>query len=190
MFKSLLGTQQGRRSERTPLLAALDRYRNRNDDSASEGEGEGEDNRRDDIDGENYDEDDDDDAQRDGPLLPVFSAEVLGTQSHANCEMSTPLTLSLRSTAHLQHHPCDSDISHPAMRDDPLVGPAALPPSQPVPSEADPATDPLESLLAGHLVLPCCKCTTVSQRGGDEPWEYRREQDESADMRAIGYEVT
>ena len=149
MFKSLLGTQQGRRSERTPLLAALDRYRNRNDDSASEGEGEGEgeDNRPDDMDGENYDEDEDDDAQRDEPLLPVFSSEVLGTQSHANCKMSTPLTLSLRSTADLQYYPCDSDNSHPAMRDDPFVGPAALPPSQPVPGEADPATDPLEPLL-------------------------------------------
>ena len=85
MFKSLLGTQQGRQRERTPLLAALDRYRNRNRDSEGDDNENDNDNDNgpnedeDDIDGENYDEDDDDDAQRDGPLLPVFSSEVLGT---------------------------------------------------------------------------------------------------------------
>jgi hypothetical protein len=84
MFKSLLGTQKGHRSERTPLLAALDRYRNRNadgDDSASEGGVQ--DNGPDDMDDEHYDEDDDDDDHRDGPLLPVFSSEVLGILSYA-----------------------------------------------------------------------------------------------------------
>ncbi|KAF2797828.1 hypothetical protein K505DRAFT_234566 [Melanomma pulvis-pyrius CBS 109.77] len=77
MFKTLLGTQKGRRSERTPLLAALHRYRSRNtdDDSASDADHDGPEHVQQ-YDGE-YDEDDDDDGQRDGPLLPVFSSEVL-----------------------------------------------------------------------------------------------------------------
>ena len=81
MFKSLLRTtHKGRRSETTPLLAALQRYRSRqNDDERSASEGE--DDYPEDIaqyDGD-YEEGEDDDGRRDGPLLPVFSSEVLGS---------------------------------------------------------------------------------------------------------------
>ncbi|KAF2708816.1 hypothetical protein K504DRAFT_491475 [Pleomassaria siparia CBS 279.74] len=83
MFKTLLGNQKGRRSERTPLLAALHRYRSRNTDADDDDEehsgSEGDDNGPEEhgqYDGD-YDEDDDDDRQRDEPLLPVFSSEVL-----------------------------------------------------------------------------------------------------------------
>jgi hypothetical protein len=75
------------------------------------------------------------------------------------------------------------------MRDDPLVGPAAIPPSQSIPGETDPAADILKPLLAGHLILPHSKCIAISQRGGGASRKHGSEQDEGADMRAIGYEV-
>ncbi|KAH7398475.1 hypothetical protein BKA66DRAFT_204308 [Pyrenochaeta sp. MPI-SDFR-AT-0127] len=74
MFASLLRSKKSRPSETTPLLAALNRYRSRQNGEASEAD--------DDYpeiitqyDGEVDDEDED--RQRDGPLLPVFSSEVL-----------------------------------------------------------------------------------------------------------------
>lgn len=79
MFKSLLGSRKdGLPTETTPLLAALARYRSRNDEqSASEA-----DEYVAQYDGGDEDDEDEDEGQanrRDGPLLPVFSAEFLGT---------------------------------------------------------------------------------------------------------------
>ncbi|KNG47124.1 receptor-activated ca2+-permeable protein [Stemphylium lycopersici] len=82
MFSSFFTSKSRRPSETTPLLAAIDRYRRRRN---------GQDSDRDDrepdavaqYDGEDEDEDEgegegeDEDRQPDGPLLPVFSAEVL-----------------------------------------------------------------------------------------------------------------
>ncbi|KAF2263333.1 hypothetical protein CC78DRAFT_284473 [Lojkania enalia] len=84
MFASLLRRQKGPWSERTPLLAALHRYRNRhhedddddddddnnnNNNSASEANDE----YPEDIGQYDGEDEDDDDGRRDGPLLPVFS---------------------------------------------------------------------------------------------------------------------
>ncbi|KAF2129448.1 hypothetical protein P153DRAFT_340297 [Dothidotthia symphoricarpi CBS 119687] len=75
MFSSFLRSGDRRPVETTPLLAALNRYRNRQDAEPSEDEdnpgleGIGQ------YDGE--DEDEDEDRRRDGPLLPVFSSEFL-----------------------------------------------------------------------------------------------------------------
>ncbi|KAF1942987.1 hypothetical protein EJ02DRAFT_502392 [Clathrospora elynae] len=74
MFASFFGSKSRRPSETTPLLAALNKYRRRQN---------GQDSEEDDndpaaiahYDGE--DEDEDEDRQRDGPLLPVFSSQVL-----------------------------------------------------------------------------------------------------------------
>ena len=74
MFASFFGSKSRRPSETTPLLAAINRYRRRQngEDSESENEPEG-------IAQYDGDEDDEDeDRQRDGPLLPVFSSQVLG----------------------------------------------------------------------------------------------------------------
>jgi hypothetical protein len=78
MWSTFLGKRKARRSDRTPLLAALHRYQSREshrDHSASD----------DDLDygtarydGEDEDDEDGVSAQRDGPLLPVFSSEFLG----------------------------------------------------------------------------------------------------------------
>ncbi|KAJ4368337.1 hypothetical protein N0V83_006693 [Neocucurbitaria cava] len=74
MFASLLRSKKSRPSETTPLLAALKKYRSRQNGESSEAE--------DDYpeviaryDGE--DEDEHVGRRRDGPLLPVFSSEVL-----------------------------------------------------------------------------------------------------------------
>lgn len=79
MFASLLRSKKSSRSsETTPLLAALHKYRSRHNDEASEH----------DVDYEQhagrYDgevDDEDHDRRRDGPLLPVFSSEFLGSSS-------------------------------------------------------------------------------------------------------------
>jgi hypothetical protein len=84
MFASFFGSKSRRPSETTPLLAALNKYRRRQNGDDSEAD----DNEADAIaqyDGE--DEDDDEDRQRDGPLLPVFSSEVLGRRRCATCEL-------------------------------------------------------------------------------------------------------
>lgn len=78
MFASLLRTRKDRRSEHTPLLAALQRYRSRNADdehSASEDDDDYDDIAR--FDGEDEDDGNNGPSRRDGPLLPVFS-EFLG----------------------------------------------------------------------------------------------------------------
>ena len=80
MFNSLLGSRKdGQPSETTPLLEALARYRSRNDEHSGS---EAEDYVAAQYHGGEDDEDEDEDDgnnQRDGPLLPVFSAEFLGT---------------------------------------------------------------------------------------------------------------
>ena len=87
MFDSLLRSKKrSRPSETTPLLAALQKYRSRHsdgdepepetrgleaeDDEAAEGQ----------YNGRLQVDDEDDDRRRDGPLLPVFSSEFLGTR--------------------------------------------------------------------------------------------------------------
>lgn len=74
MFASLRRSKKSRPSETTPLLAALHKYRNRHEE-ASEADDDYED------DAAQYHgevDDEDEDRRRDGPLLPVFSAEFLG----------------------------------------------------------------------------------------------------------------
>jgi hypothetical protein len=89
MFASFFGSKSRRPSETTPLLAALNKYRRRQN-----GEDSGADDNEPDAiaqyDGE--DEDEDEDRQRDGPLLPVFSSEVLGMRRFVTQELSTVLT--------------------------------------------------------------------------------------------------
>lgn len=76
MFASLLRSKKSSRSsETTPLLAAIHRYRNRHNGEASEGDDNYEDEANH-FNGEIFDEDHD--RRRDGPLLPVFSSEILG----------------------------------------------------------------------------------------------------------------
>lgn len=91
MFASLLRPKKTRArvSETTPLLAALSKYRahhshTRAPDEPAHGLDDDDDGHGDDDDNDNdlpYAaelDDEDDDARRDGPLLPVFSAELLG----------------------------------------------------------------------------------------------------------------
>jgi hypothetical protein len=81
MFASLLRSKTRRPSETTPLLAALDRYRNRRNgvEEAQEDDAEGmNQDEGDEEEDEEEEEDEDEDRQRDGPLLPVFSSTFLG----------------------------------------------------------------------------------------------------------------
>ncbi|KZM24009.1 uncharacterized protein EKO05_0009382 [Ascochyta rabiei] len=75
MFASLLRSRRSRPSETTPLLAALHSYRHRHHDEASEAEADY-DEHAGPYDGGVEDEDQDH-GRRDGPLLPVFSSELL-----------------------------------------------------------------------------------------------------------------
>ncbi|KAF1838084.1 hypothetical protein BDW02DRAFT_489936 [Decorospora gaudefroyi] len=74
MFASFFRSKSRRPSETTPLLAALSRYRRRQHGDDSEEDAHGPEGAAQ-YDGE--DEDEDEDRQRDSPLLPVFSAQVL-----------------------------------------------------------------------------------------------------------------
>lgn len=92
MFRSLLRPRKDAQSSETaPLLAARDRrsprhgdHQSASDDYVDHGGDEDEDEH---DEGEDEDEDEDEDGdnginerlRRDGPLLPVFSAEFLGT---------------------------------------------------------------------------------------------------------------
>lgn len=85
MFASLLGSRKDPRSETTPLLQALDRYRRRYHNPHGEPSVDDEDHDGEDADHQvpgyhDPDDDDEDDDGRggDGPLLPVFSSEFLG----------------------------------------------------------------------------------------------------------------
>ena len=78
MFASLLRTRKDAAGpESTPLLQALNRYRARDADRRSADDDD------DEADAAHYDAgdedyEDEDHGRRDGPLLPVFSSEVLG----------------------------------------------------------------------------------------------------------------
>lgn len=73
MFASLLRSKKSQPSESTPLLAALNRYRSRQHGEPSEpDESPGLDQYEDEDDEENFDR-----RRHDGPLLPVFSSELL-----------------------------------------------------------------------------------------------------------------
>ncbi|KAH3966157.1 hypothetical protein HBH98_095950 [Parastagonospora nodorum] len=74
MFASLLRSKKSHPSETTPLLAALNRYRNRQHGGDEAQEDDPEDIAQ--YEGEEEDEEDED-RQRDGPLLPVFSSTFL-----------------------------------------------------------------------------------------------------------------
>ena len=84
MFKSLLGPRKdGQPSETTPLLAALARYRSRHDEQSGSDADEY-DAHYQPGDEDDEDEDEGEGNRRDGPLLPVFSAEFLGI-THSPC---------------------------------------------------------------------------------------------------------
>ena len=83
MFASLLRTRKGKHDagETTPLLQALSRYRSRDVDARSAADDDDDDNDAAapyDAGDEDYEDEDDAQRRRDGPLLPVFSSEVLG----------------------------------------------------------------------------------------------------------------
>lgn len=167
MFASLLRSKKRRPSETTPLLAALDRYRNRRNgveetqgDAAEgvaqyEGDEEG---------------DEDEDQQRDGPLLPVFSSTFLGMSSIYS--LFTVLTNTCRSSSHLQHHPRRPYITRPTMRDHALLGPAALATGLAVLGQANPAADPLRPFLARHSILSTGELSAVQEGERGEPWKH------------------
>jgi len=79
MFASFFRQKSRRPSETTPLLAAINRYRRRQNGQDSEDD-EDEQDALAQYEGE--DDDENEDRQRDGPLLPVFSSEVLGRRTN------------------------------------------------------------------------------------------------------------
>jgi hypothetical protein len=167
MFTSLLRSKKRAPSETTPLLAALSKFRRRRN-----GEPEEADNDVPDAVAQ-YDDDDDDDDEdnrgRDGSLLPVFSPAFLGMLSQM-AYLFTRLTSPSRSRPHLQHDPRDPYNPRPTMRDDAVMGPAALAASLAVPRQAYPAADPLRPLLARHAILPLGELPAVQEGGRGESW--------------------
>jgi hypothetical protein len=167
MFTSLLRSKKRAPSETTPLLAALSKFRRRRNGEPEEAD--------DDVPGAvaQYDDDDDDDDEdnrgRDGSLLPVFSPAFLGMLSQM-AYLFTRLTSPSRSRPHLQHDPRDPYNPRPTMRDDAVMGPAALAASLAVPRQAYPAADPLRPLLARHAILPLGELPAVQEGGRGESW--------------------
>lgn len=98
MFASLLRSKKSHPSETTPLLAALNRYRNRQHGVDEAQEDEPEDIAQ--YEGEEEDEEDED-RQRDGPLLPVFSSTFLGMSFPPKYALFTLLTNQPRSHTNL-----------------------------------------------------------------------------------------
>ena len=80
MFASYFRKKSRRPSETTPLLTAINRYRRRQNGEDEHDEDEDEPDALAQYEGE--DDEQDEDHERDGPLLPVFSSEVLGTRSN------------------------------------------------------------------------------------------------------------
>jgi hypothetical protein len=167
MFTSLLRSKKRAPSETTPLLAALSKFRRRRNGEPEEAD--------DDVPDAvaQYDDDDDDDDEdnrgRDGSLLPVFSPAFLGMLSQM-AYLFTRLTSPSRSRPHLQHDPRDPYNPRPTMRDDAVMGPAALAASLAVPRQAYPAADPLRPLLARHAILPLGELPAVQEGGRGESW--------------------
>jgi hypothetical protein len=167
MFTSLLRSKKRAPSETTPLLAALSKFRRRRNGEPEEAD--------DDVPDAvaQYDDDDDGDDEdnrgRDGSLLPVFSPAFLGMLSQM-AYLFTRLTSPSRSRPHLQHDPRDPYNPRPTMRDDAVMGPAALAASLAVPRQAYPAADPLRPLLARHAILPLGELPAVQEGGRGESW--------------------
>lgn len=93
MFSSFFASKSRRPSETTPLLAAIGRYRRRHNGDESDhvdhdpgavahfdGDGDGDDDEYEDED-EHQHQHQPQRRQRDGPLLPVFSPEILGRRT-------------------------------------------------------------------------------------------------------------
>jgi hypothetical protein len=171
MFASLLRPKKTRVSETTPLLAALSKYRALHNGGSSEpADGPDDYDDHDDPDdhanGLPYDaelDDEDDDGRRDGPLLPVFSAELLGPSPPWSslppflcCANQPP-----RPHPNLRQHAQHSRPARPAMRDDPQLGPAALPAGLAVPRQAHPAADPLRPVFPRRPLLPARQLSTI-----------------------------
>jgi hypothetical protein len=166
MFTSLLRSKKRAPSETTPLLAALSKFRRRRNGEPEEAD--------DDVPDavaqyEDDDDDDEDNRGRDGSLLPVFSPAFLGMLSQM-AYLFTRLTSPSRSRPHLQHDPRDPYNPRPTMRDDAVMGPAALAASLAVPRQAYPAADPLRPLLARHAILPLGELPAVQEGGRGESW--------------------
>jgi hypothetical protein len=80
MFASLVQSKKTSPSETTPLLAALQRYRNGRN-GADEADDDGEAAVMAQYGDEEEEEEEREDEHRDGPLLPVFSSTFLGTSA-------------------------------------------------------------------------------------------------------------
>ncbi|KAE8841628.1 hypothetical protein PTNB73_05998 [Pyrenophora teres f. teres] len=96
MFASFFSSNSRRPSETTPLLAAIDRYRRRHNGEDSDAD-DNEPGAAGQYDGEDEEEYEDEDRQRDGPLLPVFSPQVLGRRNPYTA-ISSPLALTHNPT--------------------------------------------------------------------------------------------
>lgn len=87
MFSSFFASKSRRPSETTPLLAAIDRYRRRhNGDESDQADHDPGAVAHFDADDDEYEDEDEHQhrpqrRQRDGPLLPVFSPEILGRRT-------------------------------------------------------------------------------------------------------------
>ena len=120
-------------------------------------------------------EDEDEELDEDGdaettPLLPIFSAAHLGRPV---LPLNGRLTLMPNSVYHrllacLQSHAHHSLAHRPSMRNNPLMGPATIAPSLPVPGQADPARNKDCPLLESYIIRANGQLFAIRQRSAIE----------------------
>lgn len=69
------------------------------------------------------------------------------------------------------------------------MGPVALPPDLPVPSQTDPAIHSIDALLQGYLVRPHGQLPPVRKGGSIIPRKQRDQQDTRHDLRVARHQA-
>lgn len=157
MLSSLLRPRKGRRRiDHSPFSSPfqsspIPANNTAHDEDGHSEEGDARDDERAhtyDDNGQTYNEDDideDEEDEEDGPLLPIFSAAILGRP----IRVRTILTLTNRRSrcvAYIRYHSFHSNPHSPKMRNDTFLGPAARSPAVSIPRQADPVANQSESL--------------------------------------------
>lgn len=120
------------------------------------------------LDDEEGESGDEDGVRDDTPLLPIFSAAHLGSESVqsnlVSCDIYTDVDD--RRFAHIQPDPRYSSPCGHEMRDNADLGPAAFPTGVTIPSQADPARNPSCTFFQSNRVRVDGQLPTIHQ--GDQ----------------------
>lgn len=110
-----------------------------------------------------FEEEDDEDGHGEAtPLLPIFSAAHLGTQSRLHRKPPGPATeLCARRHSHLQPYTLDTPPDHPALRNNTVMGSVAFSTNLPVLGQTYPATNTKPALLPRNAICSTGKLFTI-----------------------------